>query len=428
MGSALFTGVTALQVNQRTLDVIAANIANVNTTGYRGSRVLFQDLFSQTLSGPKQPTARFGGVNPQQVGLGVRIASIDVNHTQGSLFTTGIASDLAIQGNGFFILSPGEGSNVYTRDGSFAIDQTGALTDPATGFVVQGFLADENGVIDPTGQLRDLTVPVGAQSLVRATSRVSLAGNVNSNTPSPAEIAADPQLNPQNGSFQRTVRVFDSLGDSREITLTFTKTDNTNEWTWAATDADLTTTVVGDGTIQFGPSGEFISVSNDLVSVNFDPPPGAAEPIDPFEFTVDFTQLTQLASVSDAAVLNQNGFPRGTLELFNITQDGVINGIFSNGLTQTLGQVALATFSNNGGLERVGDNSFRDTPASGTPQVGLSGTGSRGTVTGGVLERSNVDLGVEFSNLIITQRAFQANARTITTSDTLLQEVVNLIR
>jgi flagellar hook protein FlgE len=429
MGSAMFTGVSALQANQRSLDVIASNIANVNTTGYRGSRVLFQDLFSQTLVGPRQPVARFGGVNPQQVGLGVRIASIDVNHTQGSLFSTGIASDLAIQGNGFFILSEGgrEGF-VYTRDGSFGIDQTGALTNPANGAIVQGFLADANGFIDDSQPIQDIVVPIGTQSLVRATTEVTFAGNLNSTTPGPTEIAGDPDLTPQNGSFERTVRVFDTLGTAREITFTFTKTDNTNEWTWTADDANPGTTVTGAGTMQFSPTGDLISVSSDTISMAFDPPPAPAEPVDPFEFTLDFTQLTQLASDSDASVVSQNGFPRGVLELFSISQDGVINGVFSNGLTLTLGQVGIATFPNNGGLERIGDNAFRDTPSSGAPQIGLSGTGNRGRVSGGVLERSNVDLGVEFSNLIITQRAFQANARTITTSDTLLQEVVNLIR
>ena len=429
MGSAMFTGVSALQVNQRSLDVIASNIANVNTTGYRSSRVLFQDQFSQTIAGPRQPVARFGGVNPQQIGLGVKIASIDVNHSQGSLFTTGIASDLAIQGNGFFVLSEGgrEGF-IYTRDGSFGLDQTGTLTNPATGAVVQGFLADENGFIDTTLPLQNIVVPVGSQSLVRATTQVTFAGNLDSETPGPTEIAGDPDLTPQNGSFQRTVRVFDSLGAGREITITFTKTDNTNEWTWTADDNDPATTVAGTGTMQFSPTGDLIAVTNETISVAFDPPPGSSQPIDPFEFTVNFNQLTQLADDSDASVVSQNGFPRGTLELFNITQDGIINGVFSNGLTQTIGQVAIASFANNGGLERIGDNAFRDTPSSGNPQIGLSGTGNRGRVSGGVLERSNVDLGIEFSNLIITQRAFQANARTITTSDTLLQEVVNLIR
>lgn len=419
MGTALFTGVTALTANQRKLDVIAANIANVNTTGYRGSRVLFQDLFSQTLAGARTPVARFGGTNPQQVGLGVRIASIDTNFNQGSLFTTGRAGDLAIQGGGFFVLNNGTSQGlVYTRDGSFSVDVAGRLVDPATGFAVQGFLADENGVIDVTQPVRDIVIPVGAQSLVRATNNVVFAGNLDSETA-------------VGGTVTRTIEVFDSLGTTREIDLTFELTvpGPPNEWEWTAstTDPDGTINASSTGTITFNGNGEIISITNSTVTMDFNA--GLpTQPIDPFVFELDLSQVTQLADVSDVAVASQNGFPRGTLELFNISQDGVINGIFSNGLTQVLGQVAVAKFANEGGLERVGDNSFIQTPGSGSPQIGSPNTGGRGSVSGGVLERSNVDLATEFSELIITQRSFQANARTITTADTLLQETVNLIR
>lgn len=419
MGTALFTGVTALTANQRKLDVIAANIANVNTTGYRGSRVLFQDLFSQTLAGARTPVARFGGTNPQQVGLGVRIASIDTNFNQGSLFTTGRAGDLAIQGGGFFVLNNGTSQGlVYTRDGSFSVDVAGRLVDPATGFAVQGFLADENGVIDVTQPVQDIVIPVGAQSLVRATNNVVFAGNLDSETA-------------VGGTVTRTIEVFDSLGTTREIDLTFELTvpGPPNEWEWTAstTDPDGTINASSTGTITFNGNGEIISITNSTVTMDFNA--GLpTQPIDPFVFELDLSQVTQLADVSDVAVASQNGFPRGTLELFNISQDGVINGIFSNGLTQVLGQVAVAKFANEGGLERVGDNSFIQTPGSGSPQIGSPNTGGRGSVSGGVLERSNVDLATEFSELIITQRSFQANARTITTADTLLQETVNLIR
>lgn len=419
MGTALFTGVTALTANQRKLDVIAANIANVNTTGYRGSRVLFQDLFSQTLAGARTPVARFGGTNPQQVGLGVRIASIDTNFNQGSLFTTGRAGDLAIQGNGFFVLNNGTSQGLaYTRDGSFSVDVAGRLVDPATGFAVQGFLADENGVIDVTQPVEDIVIPVGAQSLVRATNNVVFAGNLDSETA-------------VGGTVTRTIEVFDSLGTTREVDLTFELTvpGPPNEWEWTAstTDPDGTINASSTGTITFNGNGEIIGITNSTVTMDFNA--GLpTQPIDPFVFDLDLSQITQLADVSDVAVSSQNGFPRGTLELFNISQDGVINGIFSNGLTQVLGQVAVAKFANEGGLERVGDNAFIETPGSGSPQIGSPNTGGRGSVSGGVLERSNVDLATEFSELIITQRSFQANARTITTADTLLQETVNLIR
>lgn len=419
MGTALFTGVTALTANQRKLDVIASNIANVNTTGYRGARVLFQDLFSQTLSGARAPVGNSAGTNPQQVGLGMRIASIDVNHNQGSLFTTGNASDLAIQGQGFFILnSGGSAGNLYTRDGSFSVDVGGRLVDPATGFTVQGFVADNNGVVDPSQPVQDIIIPVGAQSITRATENVTFLGNIDSETA-------------VGGTVARTIQVFDSLGTPRDITVTFTLTapGPPNEWTWTAgsTDPDGTLNASSTGVLTFDGNGVLTSSTNDTVTFDFNAGL-ATEPIDPFVFDLDLTQVTQLADASDVNVASQDGFPRGTLEIFNISQNGVVNGVFSNGLTQVLGQVAVASFANNGGLERTGDNMFRSSPGSGTAQVGQPGTGGRGSVGGGVLERSNVDLATEFSELIITQRAFQANARTITTADTLLQETVNLIR
>lgn len=418
MGTALYTGVTGLLVHQRRLDVIANNIANVNTTGYRGARTLFQDLFSQTLQGPSAPIGTFGGTNGMQIGLGVRIGSIDVNFTQGTLLTTGVASDLAIQGNGFFILSDGA-SRYYTRDGSFDINANGQFVDSATGLFVQGYQADDTGVIDPNGAVGNLTIPVGTTSIVRATTRATLSGNLDANT-----AVGD--------TVVRTLQVFDSLGTAREITITFTKTATANEWEWAlsTTDPDIAT-IVPDagtpGTITFDSSGNVTAGGIGNVTVTF--AAGLpATPTDPFLFDLNFNSLTQLASTSDVAVLSQDGFPRGTLEAFNIGGDGVINGIFSNGLTRVIGQVALANFANNGGLVRYGNNLFRETLASGIAQVGVPGSGGRGSVSGGVLEGSNVDLGTEFSNLIVTQRGFQANARTITAADTLLQEMVNLVR
>jgi flagellar hook protein FlgE len=414
MGTAIFTGVTGLQAHQRRIDVIASNIANINTTGYRGSRALFQDLFSQTLSGPRAPVGTFAGSNPSQIGLGVRLASIDVNFQQAALLTTGVASDLAIQGNGLFVLGNGVGGNLYTRDGSFDLNANGELRDPATGFFVQGFQADSTGAIDPNGPVTNISIPVGGTAVVRATTLVTLIGNLDSDSASGDTLA-------------RTARVFDSLGTPRDITLTLTKTVNANEWSWAATSSDPDiNTVTGAGTILFNPDGSLNTGGTGNVSITFNA--GPSTPVDPFVFDFDFNSITQLSATSDVTVRNQDGFQRGVLESFNIASDGVINGVFSNGLTRVIGQVALAAFANNGGLVRFGDNLFRDSPASGVAQIGIANTGGRGTVSAGVLEGSNVDLGTEFSNLIVAQRGFQANARTITAADTLLQETVNLIR
>ena len=430
MGTALFTGVTGLKAQQRKLDVVANNIANVNTTGYRGARVLFQDLFSQTLRGGSAPLGGFGGANPQQVGLGVQLASIDVDHGQGSLVTTGVPTDLAIQGNGFFVLNNGQG-NIYTRDGSFLLNADGELIDPGTGLRVQGYLADENGIITDTGSPQDIAIPLGGAGIVQSTTGGTMIGNLN------PTIDGDVPL-PK--TVTRSLTVFDSLGTERSVTLTFVKSQtNDNEWTMTAGINGNTNNVNIDGalggqTVTFDSTGALtvpadgvfdIGISAALLNTNNTAP-------EALNFTLDFSQVTQLANgdlvESDISLQNQNGFGLGSLESVNIGSNGDINGVFSNGLTRTIARVALATFANVGGLERAGNNSFRETPASGAAQVGVPSTGGRGSAVGGVLESSNVDLGAQFSELIITQRGFQANARTITAADTLLQETVNLVR
>lgn len=426
MGTALFTGVTGLKVQQTKLDAVASNIANVNTIGYRSSRVLFQDLFSQTLAAGTAAVGDFGGTNPQQVGLGARVASIDVVHEQGSLVTTGISSDLAIQGSGFFTLTNGS-KNVYTRDGSFQVNADGNLIEPATGYRVQGYLADDSGTIPTNATPEDIVIPIGSTGISRATTEASLIGNLN-----PTE---DPDATPPK-VVTRTIQVFDSLGTERDINLTFTKsTTVNNQWELQAS-FDGTDLFAPAVTIDFDTSGaitdatalQTVTVSAALLTGGGT---GEAEP-DDLAFTLDLSEVTQLAdgdsTESDVALRNQDGFTRGVLESFNISANGEIVGVFSNGLTRVIAQVALATFSNVGGLSRDGNNAFVETTSSGSAQIGTPQSGGRGIVTGGVLESSNVDLGSEFSELIITQRGFQANARTITAADTLLQETVNLVR
>ncbi|MDQ1255901.1 MAG: Flagellar hook protein FlgE, partial [Candidatus Hydrogenedentes bacterium] len=371
MGQAIFTGVTGLLAHQRRMDVVANNIANVNTTGYRGSRVIFQDLFSQTLQGAAAPNGAFGGTNPMQVGLGVGVGSIDVIHNQGSLLNTGLNSDLAVQGNGFFVMTDGA-TRLYSRDGSFQVNANGVLVDPATGMRVQGYMADANGVIDTADELGDLTVPIGNQSIVRATANAVMIGNLTSDA-----AAAD--------TVQHTIRVYDSLGAARDIQLTFTKLPANGQWQWSAatTDPDIQSITAG-GTIQFDDNGAFVSSTSNQVQANYNPA-GPALPVNPFTFDVDFASMTQLAGDSDISLHSQDGFERGVLESFSIGRNGVINGVFTNGLMQAIGQVAVATFPNVGGLARSGNNMFEETPASGQGQVGLPATGGRGEVVGGVL-------------------------------------------
>ena len=441
MGTAIYTGVTGLLAHQRRLDVVANNIANVNTVGYRGSRVTFSDLLSQTLEGGSPAVNGFGGTNPSQVGLGVGIASISIDHSEGSLTTTGVASDLAIEGNGFFVLTDGTTTS-YTRDGTFGRNANGVLIDPATGMRVQGYQADPNGVVDTNTSISDIVIPVGSSSIVAATKNATLVGSLNSE-------AADAE------TVVRTFRVYDSLGTARDVRLTFTKTAQVtdggtayNAWLWKAeyNGTDVTDVNSGEsGAILFDNSGVFHAegslntttttftareslASPNEISIPASTLTGDTLPVTPFEFNVDFSGVRDLATTSDVSLNTQDGFPRGVLGDFSVGTDGTITGVFTNGLTRVIGQIALANFGNVGGLSRAGNNVFLETPSSGPAQVGPANNGGRGTINGGVLEGSNVDLSTEFSNLIVTERGFQANARTITAADTLLQETVNLVR
>ena len=434
MGTSMFTAVTGLLANQERMDVIANNIANVGTTGYRGSRALFKDLFSATLQGGSAPSATSGGSNPQQVGLGVTMSAIDIDFGSGSPTTTGVASDLAIQGNGFFVLS--DGANVtYTRDGTFNTNTAGYLYDPGTGTYVQGYMADTAGVIAEDTPLSNISIPVGSEAIVKATTEATFTGNLNS------DAAAGT-------SVQRVLRAYDSLGTARDFQLTFTKGGTVtvggvdyNSWTWTATfdGTDVTNPAGTERAILFDSNGEyfaegtlaggvFTAGAGNQISASAATLNATSLPVDPFAFAIDFANVTNLSSTSDMTLSNQDGFQRGVLSSYDIASDGTITGAFSNGMTRTLGRVALATFANTGGLKRQGDNAFVETPSSGLAQIGNPSSGGRGSILGGALESSNVDLATEFSNMIVTQRAYQANARSITTADTMLQEVVNLIR
>jgi flagellar hook protein FlgE len=281
---SLFSGISGLRVNQTMLDVTGNNIANANTIGFKSSSTVFQDTLSQMLTGASSASTPRGGTNPMQVGLGVQLAATQTNFTQGSTQTTGRATDLMIQGDGFFVTRKGN-EMLYTRAGSFTFDETGGLVTP-NGNRVQGYLLDVNG--DPTGGLVDI--------------------NLDTSTAQPP-----------------------------------------------------------------APVG------------------------------------VQLVS-------------------YNIGSDGKLRGVFDDGVQREMAQIGIADFNNPMGLEKVGETSFRESANSGLPQLGVAGEGRRGTLIGGAVEMSNVDLAAEFTNLILAQRGFQASSRVITTSDEVLQDLVNIKR
>ena len=409
MLQAMYSGISAIESQQTSLDVIGNNIANVNTTAYKAGRVTFEDQLSQTIQGASTPAANVGGTNPQQVGLGVRVSSIDTIMSQGGLQSTSKPTDMAIQGNGYFMLGNTNGTGIsFTRDGSFTLDSNGNLVNSSSGAYVLGWKSDANGNIDSTQQITSaskLSIPVGGITAVQPTSNISFGGNLSavSDTSTPA--------------YTRTTKVYDSLGEPASVTLSFTRNAAANTWNWSASgDA----AAAGSGTITFDSTGKQTGSTG---TITLNPTDGATanQAIAP-----DFSSVTQIAGASSAAPTAQNGYAPGTLQSFSVDDTGAISGIFNNGLTRVLGQMSLADFPNDAGLQRQGDNTFTPSINSGLPTIGTAQSGSLGKISTGYLEQSNVDLSKEFTNMIVTQRSFQANTKIITTVDQLLNDVIQI--
>jgi flagellar hook protein FlgE len=426
MVQALLAGVASIRAQQTRMNVIGNNLANVNTTAFKGSRVAFQDMLFQTIRGANTPGRGLGGTNPLQFGLGVMVASTDINTEQGSFNATNRPGDLAIQGNGFFMLSNGQQIS-YSRDGGFDLDANGDLVHRATGQKVAGWSANGLGEIDtsqPVDATTAINVPVGQLATVQVTSKITMAGNLKS-TAGPTD------------SWTTTVRVFDSLGAPHDVSITFKNRSDvtagggvpdgaTSGWEWEAKVGD---TVIGNSSsagnerLFFNDSGRILN-GNVFGKITV---PGSATS-GPFDVDIAFGEMGQLAIETQVQVRHQNGFPPGSLQGFSIGSDGVVTGIFTNGLTRSLGQIAIANFPNPAGLERSGSNLWRPTNNSGLAVVGEPRTGGRGAINAGFLEQSNVDIGAEFTDLIVTQRGFQANTRIVSTVDEMMQELLNMKR
>ncbi len=413
---SLFAGVSGLENHQTMMDVIGNNIANINTIGYKKGEVSFTDMFSQTLQNSSQPTGTLGGRNPEQVGLGMSIGSIDMDVSQGSFQSTGNTSNLAIQGSAFFMVNQG-GTLLYTRDGNFEVDSTGKLSNLDNGGVMQGRMADAQGNIPAGAPIQDIIIQKDLTSPAQATTEADFAGNLDSTTA-------------VGGTTQTSQQIYDSLGNKHSLTLTFTKTGD-NAWTWAASVTGGTT--ASAGTIAFNSDGTLNAITGSPVTIT---PTGGGLPMTVAinagvaSATVpgNNSGITQTAGDGTSTVtsLSQNGWAAGVLTNTSINSDGTITGAFSNNKTLTLGQIMLASFDNPAGLSRVGGNEFTVSGNSGAATVEAPGTTS--TIETGVLEQSNVDLADEFTKMITAQRGFQASARVITVSDQFLDEVVSLKR
>ena len=400
---SMYTAISSLHLHQYFMDVVADNLANANTYGFKASRFTFQDQFSQVMSVGSAPSDVSGGVNPIQIGLGTRVGSSTASFTQGSLQTTGRNTDLAIQGDGFFIYKSNDVGNFYSRDGMVEIDADGYLVNAATGLRLQGWGVTDDQEVDTGQPIGDIQLPLDS-SLARATSSATLGGNLNATLP-------------VGETYNVTLGAYDSLGVLHSITLGFTHTSD-NTWNWAT----IGSSASGSGTITFTDEGMYNSGTG---SVTIPGTGGAADTT----VEIDFTGITQLATEGSVTVINQNGLAAGNLVSFVIApKTGEIYGQYSNGMQQLLGQLALARFINPSGLVRTGQNLFQQGLNSGEPSIGAADSGGRGVVVSGHLEGSNVDMAQEFTSMILAQRGFQASSRVITTSDEMLQELVNIKR
>ncbi|HLO96999.1 MAG TPA: flagellar hook-basal body complex protein, partial [Fimbriimonas sp.] len=392
MLQAMLSGVASIKAQQSRMNVIGDNLANVNTTAYKGSRVSFAEMMSQTARGASRPTEGRGGVNPLQFGLGVLVAGTDMNNTQGALNQTNRTTDLAIQGEGFFITSNSQRMG-FTRDGGFELDASGGLVQRATGERVLGWMSDASGKIDasqPLSAADYISIPVGSLNTVQVTTSTTWSGNLNG-----AAAATDSSVS--------QIRVYDALGGAHDLSVRMTNRQNPplgtapagalSSWDWEVWEgAPDTGTMVGSSAdtgnerLYFDGNGARVSDLAANVDNKVTIAPTSGNAYDPFTIDLNFDAISQLIGPSQVNAIDQNGFPPGGLQNFSIGQDGTIVGIFTNGLTRPIAQVAMAHFSNPQGMERVGSNLFVNTDNSGFPQIGAPRTGSRGLVSAGFLE------------------------------------------
>ncbi len=421
--SALSSGTTGLQAAAMDLSVVGDNIANANTVGFKGSRAAFEDALTQTVIG-----------GSGEIGLGARLQSVQKVLIQGAINSTGIATDLALQGNGYFVVNGnhnGQTANFYTRAGEFTVDQSGYLVN-LEGLRVQGFPADSAGNL--SGLPGDLLVGT-ASAQPRATQNLTVKANLQADAPVQTFDPTDPSAT---SDFSTSMTIYDNLGMAHQTQVFFSRTA-AGTWDWnAMTDAALLNPpgtglqVIANGTLSFNANGTLQAVTQ---SSNFIPEGAtAAQPLT-FNFGDDMASggtglagVTQFAAPSASTFIGQDGFGSGQLTSLQIDSQGNIAGVFTNGQTRVLGQVAVAGFSAPDQLQSIGSNLFAQSQASGQPVIGAPGAGGRASLVSGSLEQSNVDLAEQFVQLIAAQRAFEANSKSITTADQLLSELIQMKR
>jgi len=441
ISSSLYSGVSGLNANANAMSVLGDNLANANTVGFKSSRTIFGDLLSSQVSGS-------GGIS--QVGRGVGLSTVDTIFSQGTFENTETNTDLAVEGAGFFIVSDpstGNGSNNYTRAGAFRFNAEGYLVNPE-GYNVMGYQLDDNG--NTVGDL----VPIWAntQSFTPAgpTGNINLNTNLDSDSPAITGgfVATDPT---GTSNYATSIQVFDSLGSTHLMTTYFTKTSDQNwDWNTVVDGGEVTggtagaLEIVGDGTLEFDASGDLIRIDGQELYTT--PGDTSSDPVYPRptalttagaldwvngaiqdqQVSIDM-QTSQYASPSVVVSQEQDGFGTGTLVKLSVDELGNVVGNFSNGTPRELMRIPLAKFTNPSALTKIGSNMYAQSTTSGVPVVGTIGSGV-GKIFTNALELSNVDMAQEFVKMITTQRGFSANSKTITTTDEMLAEVINLKR
>ena len=413
MGS-FSTPLSGLMSAQQQLQSVSNNLANIDTDGYKDETLTFGDIFAQTgVAG--------GSGDTVQIGSGVAVSSTDTNFTEGNLNSTGTSSNMAISGNGFFVTQGTNGTQNFTRSGDFTTNNDGQLMTPS-GQLLLGYPA-VNGVVNNSASMQPLQVGSMTSPAVPSTT-VGITANLDSNTAIGGTATSS------------SLDIYDSLGTSHTLTVNYTMTA-VGTWNYTVTvpSADVVAgttgnTTVGSGTLNFNGEGQLASITNTVPISIPTLADDATSPLalsGPFGTVADPT-ITQTSMASATSATTTDGFPPGTLSTFAVQPDGTIEGTFTSGDTLALGQVAVASFTNNQGLVSVGNNDYQASVASGAAVIGLAGTGGRGTVVGGSVEQSNVDIASEFAKLIVAQQAYSANAKSITTFNTLSQATLAMIQ
>lgn len=413
MFTSFSTALSALSAHATAVDVVGNNLANINTPGFKSSTVSFYDLVTQSLG---------AGLGETQVGFGVGRPITLRNFSQGAIQVSSGPLDAAIQGDGFLVLKGQQGQTVYSRGGSLIVDKSGNLLT-GKGYKVQGW-STTGGKLDTTGPVADIIVPVGSTKPPVASTAFQFDLNLN----------AAASLGPPPDSFRTSIEIFDSLGTSHVVSAAFTKSATPNAWDYSITipDADVAAPVAPlTGTMQFDSNGKLAS----------------PDALTPFSFAItglangssdinlkwdiyngQIPRITQYAQPSAVSANSQDGQPSAQLIRVGVGDGGRLLAQYSNGVQSAVGQIAMASIRNPESLVAVGDSAFQLSERSALPAIGTSGTGGRGSILGGAIEASTVDIAREFTNLIIYQRGYQANTRVITTVDEISQETINLKR